>query len=596
MKYIYHIIFALLLLSSCTEEHNLYNTVHRLDISFADDKSRSTWDDKTDSEDKVVYVWENNTNMLTAIKHAGQYVPFYTSMTSEAQYYSETQFETVDAANSHIKLHTTRGVKYDVNAGEYVYPVAAGDEMYCCHPINAHTTINSSVSDLYVDMHLPSTFTYDNLSNDLSSLAEYSYVYTSTSINSVHDAAVVANTSAFNSACAIIRFNITNNITSDIIITGVKMETDDGSTLFPNVLRFADRSVAEQSDKSSYYNRLTTEISSVTIPRSKKGVFYNMCFPLDGDFNSVPLVFTIDTNYLTYRLKLDSDVITNHKFEAGKIYTFNFSLEEKAVNLNMIDIDQCTTYNSDNTESLNVIVSPNAVWDQSDHETAQMVFVSLNMTTIIDGTEYEVLWASCNLGAMEASEEGDQYAWGEVTTKDPSQYTPGGYNSSASTDIFGTEYDAVRSYLGNGHWIWRTPTLEMWRALMDKCEWKWKNVSISVDGPSTEENLNFDASVWAVTRRNDLGEIVGQIYLPITGYTGYNTSTGTYEQVKKALCYYWTSTPCSNVPGATEKSWAFKTTYSTEVGTGIGHMSDPAIVECERYNGFSIRPVLLKEK
>lgn len=599
MKYIYHILFALLLLTSCTDEHNVYEKVHRLNITFAEDKSRSTWNDKTDTDDKVVYSWENSDNMLTAIKHAGKYVKFYQDMDATATYYSKTQFQTVDAENYYIKLQTASGVKYDVVDGNYVYPVSSGDEMYCLHPINGHTAIISNEDEVYVDMELPATFKYDQLDNDLSSLADYSYVYTSTDLQSVNASDVVANVSVFNSACAIIRFNITNSITSDIIITDIKMESDDGSFIFPNVLRFSDGTVAEQADKSLYYNQLTTEIgdgTDITIPRNKTGVFYNMCFPLDGNFNSVPLVFTIDTNYLTYRLKLDSDVITNHKFEAGKIYTFNFSLEEKAVNLNMIDIDQCTTYNSDNTESLNVIVSPNAVWDQSDHETAQMVFVSLNMTTIIDGTEYEVLWASCNLGAMEASEEGDQYAWGEVTTKDPSQYTPGGYNSSASTDIFGTEYDAVRSYLGNGHWIWRTPTREMWQALKDECEWKWKNVSISVDGPSTEENLNFDASVWAVTRRNDLGEIVGQIYLPITGYTGYNASTGTYEQVKKALCYYWTSTPCSNVPGATEKSWAFKTTYSTEVGTGIGHMSDPDIVECERYNGFSIRPVLLKEK
>ena len=134
------------------------------------------------------------------------------------------------------------------------------------------------------------------------------------------------------------------------------MESDDDSKLFPNKLRFAEGAVAEQADKSGYYNRLTTDMSLVTIPRTGKGIFYNMCFPLDGNFNNVPLKFTIDTNYLTYQLRLNSSVIINNKFEAGKIYTFNFSLEEKEIRLNTIDISRCTTYNVDNEESIEIVV------------------------------------------------------------------------------------------------------------------------------------------------------------------------------------------------------------------------------------------------
>ena len=99
-------------------------------------------------------------------------------------------------------------------------------------------------------MQLPSTFHNNQLQNDLKPLAEYSYVYTSTTLQSVDDNSIVANASHFNSACAIIRFNITNNITSDIIITGIKMEADDGSKIFPNKLRFAEGTMAEQEDKS----------------------------------------------------------------------------------------------------------------------------------------------------------------------------------------------------------------------------------------------------------------------------------------------------------------------------------------------------------
>ena len=598
MKFICPILITFLLLSSCAEEQGAdQNSVQRLNISFADTPTRSNWNDQTDTENKVNYIWdESNTNMLTAIKHGSQYVPFYESMNSAAEYYSPTHFETVDQEKSKIKLRTEKGVKLDVVNDTYVFPMAAGDEMYCFHPINDFTTINPSASAVTVDMKLPHTFKYNQLTNDLSRLADYSYVYTSPTLQSVDAGNVVAKASHLNSACAMRRFNITNHITSDIIITGIKMEADDGSKIFPNVLRFADGQVAEQTDKTGYYSRLTTEIQSVTIPKQQTGIFYNLCFPLDGDFNQVPLKFTIDTNYLTYQLRLNSDVITNHKFEAGKIYTFNFTLEEKEIRLNTIDIAQCTTYNVDNAESLNVMVSPDAVWDQTGQESAQMVFVSLGMSATIEGKNYEVLWATCNLGAMEPIETGYHYAWGEVTKKTASSYSPTGYTGTATTDIHNTADDAVKAYLGNGYWLWCMPTKEMWDDILTKCNWKWKTVKKVSEDNESEENLDFDASVWEVTKKDETGKLVGLIYFPITGYSGLDESTGTYTKVNKARCQYWTSTPCSNEAGATAKSWAFETTYYTEQGSGNGHMTVQKMEERERYNGYAIRPVLLKEK
>ena len=345
---------------------------------------------------------------------------------------------------------------------------------------------------------------------------------------------------------------------------------------------------------------LTTDIGSVTIPRTQKGVFYNMCFPLDegSNFNNVPLKFTIDTNYLTYQLRLDSGLIPNKKFEAGKIYTFNFTLEEKEIRLNTIDISQCTTYNIDSSESLSVIVSPDAVWNQSGNESAQMVFVSLGMSTTIGEQDYEVLWATCNLGAMEPIETGFHYAWGEVERIDASKSYPDGYGYKGTdiSDIMGTEHDAVKAYLGGGYWLWCMPTKEMWQDIISNCTWTWKTVKKAADGNESEDNLNFDASVWEVTTRDNEGKLVGFIYLPITGYSGYDSTTDTYKKINKARCHYWTSTPCRNAAGGKAESWAFETTYYTEEGTGNGHMTDPTLVASQRYNGYCIRPVLLKKK
>ena len=597
---IHHILPALLLLTSCQAEQVVTDTVRHLDITFADGQTtRSMWDDNSDTETgKVSYIWEDGSNMLTAIRHDQSYVPFYETMSSASQHHTPTKFETIDPKRSKIRLQTMLGVRYNVDNGAYDIPVAAGDVMYCFHPTSADTQVSSSESSVAVDMQLPSTFSSDRLVNDLTPLAPYSYVYTSTTLKSVDDNTVVANTSHFNSACAIIRFNVTNNVTSDIIITGIKMESADGTPLFPNVLRFADGTISEQADKSGYYDRLTTDIDDVTIPRTQRGVFYNMCFPLDGDFGHVPLKFTIDTNYLTYQLQLDTDVITNHKFEAGKLYTFNFTLEEKEIRLNTIDIARCTTYNTDNAESLNIIVSPESVWHQTGSTSAQMVFVSLDMTTTIDGKDYDVLWATCNLGAMEPIETGSHYAWGEVSEKDASQYSPKGYNGTASADIRGTVHDAVRTSLGNGYWLWSMPTKDMWMDIINNCTWTWKTVKKVTSGSASEENLDFDASVWEVRKTGEDNKPVGIIYFPITGYSGLDETDHTYKKINKAVCCYWTSTPCSAVAGAEEESSAFVTTYNVEPGSGDGHMSDhkQAMQPCKRYNGYAIRPVLLKER
>ena len=598
------ILLALLLLSSCKEEQmTVSDSVRRLNISFEDDQTRSSWNDNTDTEGgKVSYVWENNDknndNMLTAIKHSGQYVPFYESISSAAQYHTPTKFETVDDAKSKIKLQTKLGVKYDLADGEYVIPVAAEDDMYCCHPTNHLINISSGANAFSADMSIPSTFSYDKLVNDLSSLSSYSYVYTSTTLKSVDDNSIVANASHFNSACAIIRFNITNNVTSDIIISGIKMESDDGSKIFPDKLRFAEGTMAEQTDKSGYYNRLTTDISSVTIPRNDKGIFYNMCFPLDGNFNNVPLKFIIDTNYLTYQLRLNSDVITGNKFEAGKIYTFNFSLEEKEIRLNTIDISRCTTYNVDNTESVEIVVPADVIWEQTGINSSQMVFVSLGMTTTIGDTEYDMLWATCNLGAREAIETGFLYAWGEVNRKADNLYSPDGYTAdTVNSDISNTGHDAVKYSLGDGYWMWVTPTKAMWEQLMRECNLTWKPVQKVDHGGGGEENLDFDASVWEVKKTGADNKVEGVIYLPITGYCGLDETDNTYKKVNKARCCYWTSTPSSNTAGANEKAWAFHTVYEIDTNDpSTGHMIYNGLKECERYNGFAIRPVLLRRK
>ena len=108
-------------------------------------------------------------------------------------------------------------------------------------------------------------------------------------------------------------------------------------------------------------------------------------------------------------------------------------------------------------------------------------------------------------------------------------------------------------------------------------------------------------------RKDSEGRVTGIIYMPITGYAGLDESTNTYKKVEKARCCYWTSTPSpatsstssSATDRARDKSYAFYTKYEIDPNDpSTGHMSskDNAIQEHERYNGFAIRPVLMREK
>ena len=111
-----------------------------------------------------------------------------------------------------------------------------------------------------------------------------------------------------------------------------------------------------------------------------------------------------------------------------------------------------------------------------------------------------VYWASCNLGATIPEESGFFYAWGETATKedyswDTYKWTEGkvtvfpsfggGINATATLTKYNTMGkfgkvdnliilesidDAAHAKLGDK---WRTPTLEEWKELVDKCTWSW---------------------------------------------------------------------------------------------------------------------------
>ena len=97
-----------------------------------------------------------------------------------------------------------------------------------------------------------------------------------------------------------------------------------------------------------------------------------------------------------------------------------------------------------------------------------------------------VKWASHNIGASVPEESGKYYAWGELAEK--SSYTWANYGFSANGGAAMSKYNATdnvqylkresdisyRSHTGNGDAYWRTPTIDEWKELKEKCTWVFK--------------------------------------------------------------------------------------------------------------------------
>ena len=120
-----------------------------------------------------------------------------------------------------------------------------------------------------------------------------------------------------------------------------------------------------------------------------------------------------------------------------------------------------------------MLISATALVGCSDDDDVAVVTPSTTPTTasaVVDlGLPSGTLWASANLGAANAEDEGYLYAWGETYTK--ANFSASNYfdpNSMIVTsDISGTQYDAAKAALGDD---WLMPTELQFHELFTECQ------------------------------------------------------------------------------------------------------------------------------
>ncbi len=180
---------------------------------------------------------------------------------------------------------------------------------------------------------------------------------------------------------------------------------------------------------------------------------------------------------------------------------------------------------------------------------------SVKTTNTINGHEFvdlglSVKWATCNVGANKPSDNGDYFAWGEITTK--SEYTEENsktYGKSMGSICGDPQYDAATANWGGS---WRMPTKAEIEELINKCTWE----SIFTFTTSFEYG-------YKVTGKNGRS-----IFLP--------------DELKDdsfSKAHYWSGTPIGD-----HDTQAYDLSFDNDT---VGVYS----IWCSRYYGLSVRPV-----
>ena len=133
------------------------------------------------------------------------------------------------------------------------------------------------------------------------------------------------------------------------------------------------------------------------------------------------------------------------------------------------------------------------------------------------GLDSGLLWAKCNMGTTDPTQPGDNYAWGETSTK-KKYYSDNykhfkidknlnilKYNEKDGKEVLDLNDDAARVNLGVGY---RIPTQKDWEELLEDCKWEAVTTTLSeIIDPSQTEVI----ARWKVTGPNG-----NSIVLPTT--------------------------------------------------------------------------------
>ena len=216
--------------------------------------------------------------------------------------------------------------------------------------------------------------------------------------------------------------------------------------------------------------------------------------------------------------------------------------------------------------------------DNNTQKERNIIITSDNHGYVDLGLPSKTLWATCNVGAENAWDSGDYFAWGEISSKSKYDWSNYKYCDGGFDEL--TKYCHISNYGKNGFtdniilleksddvatikWgeDWCLPTIEEWHELNTICQWEW-----------IDEYQN-GRSGYLISNNNN------EIFLPASGWR-YDDKLA-YMNIGG---YYWSSSLYLGHPSHA------RNIFFDAAGVGIDYFD--GIYRCD---GFPIRPVRAKK-
>lgn len=311
---------------------------------------------------------------------------------------------------------------------------------------------------------MPDQFSQSS-SRALEEFADYCYIRGESSIKSSPSAGnknFLANATIFRAIPATFRFNVTNGTEEDVIMESVKISCDK---LFPDKLCWRtdgnSASVSETDDKSGYFNTIKTTIgkgygdciASRSGEKTATGTYYAMCLPFDdaSSMEGATLAFILETSDKVYTFNVpasqffrDCAVAT---FESNRIYTFNFLMTGKSVELENVSVSDWENNpfylpTEEISAELNLNVS---YWVQD-----RVNLYTFGFQKMIGSGSECTMWSECNIGEYISSASDYKVCWRGVTP-----------SSEDDVDYLSIYHNGITDFK------WKTPSRSDFSELMD---------------------------------------------------------------------------------------------------------------------------------
>ena len=474
----------------------------RLEMALpAQMRTKAHFEDKNGT---ATFVWDVDGSMIAVLsKYDASSQNRTIAQWDGGSWHSPMNITHLDPLDSHKALRAASKFTLATDAAN------AGDLLFCLSPVNgsALCKVVGSAENVEVTFSMPSQFRQSG-SGKLEEFRDYTFIKGESTILSTPNPPVknfAANSTTFRAIPATFRFNITNNMQSDVTMESVKISC---SNSFPDKLCWrtdgSTVTISEPEDKSGYFKIIRTLINDgygEVIP-AKSGEntttvsYYAMCLPFSSAASMAngTLAFILETKEKIHTFNVTTEEFfrnsANKLFESNKIYTFNFLMNENSVELEGVTISD---WNGNGFYLPNEEVTANVelhttYWVQD----RENLFTYAFLRIIGDENNY-TMWSECNIGEYDKSSSDILFNWSQITP-----------SSNADTDYLAKYFNNITDFK------WQTPTVADFEALFNS------------DNCSVTAAKDEDSGICGLrVKRLDNPDI--SLFLPISGKKGEHT-------------------------------------------------------------------------